>query len=165
MSEVSGPGSLNAKFEKGVKGVADATSKLEPPAQSGQTQLERAAQERQADENFLSMAFISPRHAVLEAYIPLEKAALDLIESEDGNRKDLQMLLRNPIAALRRISRVPKNIAASAAELRHLRNQAAHQEVFDVEPEVVLEYVDAARNLTRTLASLTDSPSTVSLGP
>lgn len=36
MSELSGPGSLNAKFEKGVREVTDVTSKLESPIEPDQ---------------------------------------------------------------------------------------------------------------------------------
>ncbi|MBM6622124.1 hypothetical protein JTF08_10935 [Micrococcaceae bacterium RIT802] len=154
MSELSGPGSLNAKFEKGVREVTDVTSKFESRLNADQPASADHAQNKLVEEVLDSMAYTSPRHAVLEAYIPLEKAAYNLIEHEGGSRKDIQMMLRNPIAALRRIGGVPKDLVMSASELRHLRNQAAHQEVFDVEPEVVLDYVDAARDLTRSIESI-----------
>jgi hypothetical protein len=63
-------------------------------------------------------------------------------------------MLRNPVAALRKLPFVTRDIASSAAELRQLRNQAAHQETFEVEPDVVLDYIYAARDLTGMLHSI-----------
>lgn len=154
MTEFSGPGSVNAKFGERVREVTDVTSKMEPPSASVEPVPEDVARE-QSEDVAESMVYTSPRHAVLEAYIPLEKAAYDLVERTGGQRKDLQVLLRNPVAALRKLSSVPKEVATSAAELRQLRNQAAHQhESFEVEPDTVLEYLYAARDLTGMLRSI-----------
>ncbi|WP_264357020.1 hypothetical protein [Pseudarthrobacter sp. MM222] len=152
MTEFSGPGSVNAKFGERLREVTDVTSKMAPPSDSGTSLPDDAEPQRKDPAE--SMVYTSPRHAVLEAYIPLEKAAYDLVERSGGQRKDLQMMLRNPVAALRKLPFVTRDIASSAAELRQLRNQAAHQETFEVEPDVVLDYIFAARDLTSMLHSI-----------
>lgn len=173
MTEASGPAGINAKFGKGVEAVTEVTSKLDAKTSPGdESGSEEGASSGPGTSNpdnpwpgsglgtdVTAMAYLSPRQAVLEAFIPMEKAAYDLIEKAGGNRKDLQMMLRNPVAALRRSGLVSPALASSAEKLRKLRNQAAHQETFDVEPDLVLEYISATQAVTRVLTYTASFPS------
>lgn len=173
MTEASGPAGINAKFGKSVEAVTEVTSKLDAETstgdESGSEEGASSAPGTSSPDNpwpgsglgadVTAMAYLSPRQAVLEAFIPMEKAAYDLIEKTGGNRKDLQMMLRNPVAALRRSGRVSPALASSADKLRKLRNQAAHQETFDVEPDLVLEYIAATQAVTRVLTYTASLPS------
>lgn len=172
MTEASGPAGINAKFGKSVEAVTEVTSKLGTSTSTGD---ESGSEEGGSSDpstgnpanpwpgsgigsDIMAMAYLSPRQAVLEAYIPMEKAAYDLIEKTGGNRKNLQMMLRNPVAALRRIGHVSPAVASSAEKLRKLRNEAAHQETFNVEPDLVLAYITATQDVTRALTYTANLP-------
>lgn len=183
LAEVSGPASLSAKFEKRVAEVEEVTATLEappsaPPTRSptfragtdGQDIQDEASKNdhihgRTRDaESFPSgatrelaeMAYYSPREAVLEAYLSVEKAAYRLVkdaegETESARAKGRQLMHRDPVLALADINGIPKNVAAAARDLRHLRNEASNQDDFKINPDVAIIYTRACQNMVKLL--------------
>lgn len=85
------------------------------------------------------LAEISPRHAVVEGFLPVEKAAARFVAEFDGKYRG------NPVIALRRMSSVPVALKSALQSLSQLRNQAAHEPDLMVTVQDALEYVGTAQ--------------------
>ncbi|GDY11354.1 hypothetical protein LBMAG53_02310 [Planctomycetota bacterium] len=105
-----------------------------------------------ANDELLRLARISPRAAVLEAWIRLEFAARAALKRRGANLTADE--LRAPIrlaGALGEHGLLPPRRLAVFDELRHLRNAATHAERFRLEPESAAGYAALAQGLADTL--------------
>jgi hypothetical protein len=114
--------------------------------------LNGAQEQDRMRENWLELAQISPRAVVLEAWLQLEKAA---IEAARQNGLDLKSAeLKTPLIlgqALEDASILNGDTAGIYHQLRNLRNAAAHASDFAFTSESAIEYADLATRLTSYL--------------
>ncbi|HEU4952819.1 MAG TPA: hypothetical protein VFT46_12790 [Holophagaceae bacterium] len=94
------------------------------------------------NERIQSLIAISPRSAVLEAWIEFEQTARTLSE-----RLGMQMALHNPMALIHRVAseaNLPDQLVRAMGNLRELRNMAAHAPDFAISPEMAQNYANLA---------------------
>ena len=97
---------------------------------------------------FMELADISPKTAILEAWIRIEVATRRYTKSLGlGKRLSYQGLRRLPQQHRQKI----EHILTPYQELRYLRNQAARSSEFDLTPQVAREYIDVAIWVERVL--------------
>lgn len=102
--------------------------------------------------DWASLAPLSPRAVVLEAWVMVERAA---IEAARRHKLDLRSVeLRQPLVlgqALEENGILGENTPMIYHQLRNLRNAAAHAVEFAFTPESAIEYADLAARLTEYL--------------
>ncbi|QIB65732.1 hypothetical protein [Kineobactrum salinum] len=122
--------------------------RIEQPA------IEGAVYEAEPNEQYLELlkiAEISPRAAVMEAWIKVEtsaaRAAVRAFPELD------EKMLRGPAQPLRLLEKkvLNKNETNELRELRRLRNMAAHHEDFDLEGRPIEAYIDIALTMVSRL--------------
>jgi hypothetical protein len=84
------------------------------------------------------LAEISPRSAVVEAFIPVEAAATRFVRELDNNPRG------NAVIAFRRLSIVPDALKNAVQSLSQMRNQAAHEADLQFTQQAVLDYAATA---------------------
>ncbi|WP_131780274.1 hypothetical protein [Legionella bozemanae] len=97
-------------------------------------------------EMLIRLADISPRAAVLEAFRVLECAAVDAIPEENKIRN------HNPIkivSILRENNLLSEQDYFQFKQLKSLRNQAAHDEEFDLKGMPIEAYIDLALTIAQ----------------
>ncbi len=100
-------------------------------------------------QHLIDLAPISPRAAVLEGWLQVERAAVDATK-----RHNLELSsrdARSPLLlgqALEDAGIISDRTTAIYHRLRNLRNIAAHANEFSIEPDLAIEYVDLAVRLT-----------------
>lgn len=93
-----------------------------------------------------ALAEISPRAAILEAYLRVETAAAKVVADY------APQVRRGPMhSMLQRVDAVPRYLVTAAAGLSRLRNEAAHAEDFSIPVESVREYAAAALDVSHGL--------------
>lgn len=165
VSEITGPGNIALKFEQELKEVKD---DLPPEVH------ETATRDKDEDiggespgsaNSFLTrieaLAEISPRAAILEAYLRVETAAAKVVAEY------APQVRRGPIhSMLLRVDAVPHYLVTAAAGLSRLRNEAAHAEDFSIPVETVREYAATALDVSRGLDEmLAPGPDTLIAAP
>lgn len=124
-----------------------------------ETEAERAdipkptdAKEKRQTRELFELADVSPRAAVLGAWLVVE-SALDRLAEDYGLRTDCP---RTFIVsdALRKRGRISFEVFHILKELRHLRNIAAREKDFEVGTEEVFDYIRLAFRMADSLESL-----------
>ena len=96
----------------------------------------------------IELADVSPRAAVMEAWIRIERATRTYLDSDGLKRRySYQGLRRLPSDKLKPI----ESILSPYQELRLLRNKATYADDFDINPNVAKEYVEIAANIERVI--------------
>lgn len=150
VSEISGPGNIALKFEQELKEVKD---DLPPEAQKASTDEKDGDAGGHAPGtagSFLAtidaLAEISPRAAILEAYLRVETAAAKVVA------KYAPHVRRSSIPhMLKRVEAVPSYLVDAAEGLGRLRAEAAHAEEFSIPVQAVREYAATALDVSRGL--------------
>jgi len=104
-------------------------------------------------EELVRLIAVSPRAAILEAWIQLEQAAMAAARRRRLMISSAQ--LRSPhelVQTLEETGVITANQAAVFHQLRGLRNSAAHAAAFSPSPAAALEYVHLATALAQSLA-------------
>jgi hypothetical protein len=102
--------------------------------------------------HLLKLADSSPRAAILEAWIKLEKAAI-----EAARQKDIDItyiILRNPLRLTQFLEEkgiIDNRQGRVFTDLRDLRNSAAHAQGFEPSKSDALEYIQLSERLERSL--------------
>jgi hypothetical protein len=112
--------------------------------------------EEQVREQWIELAQFSPRAVVLEAWLQLEKAAIEAARRSGISLKSAE--LKSPLIlgqALEEASVLDHQTPAIYHQLRNLRNAAAHASDFSFTPEAAIEYADLATRLTEYLRKFT----------
>ena len=105
-----------------------------------------------------TLAELSPRAAVLEAWIPVERAALQLaIHKRVKLSRDARASARGVAEALLAAGVIPEEEAHLFEALRTLRNQAAHAEEFVPPDDAATDYIEVAQRLVTALRSHNDA--------
>ena len=100
--------------------------------------------------SLIELADVSPRAAVMEAWIKIEHATRDYLESAGLERRfAYQGLRRLPASARSKL----KPILNPYHELRILRNKAAHGLEFDLTPDVARDYIRVASDVEKAIRS------------
>ncbi len=111
-----------------------------------------AAAEPRLRERLLQLAALSPRAVVLEAWLVLEEAALDVLKRRNINLSSREA--HTPILlghALEEAGVFDEGKQEIFLKLRNLRNAAAHAGDFRFEADSAMEYADAAFRLAAYL--------------
>ncbi len=101
---------------------------------------------------WVELANFSPRAVVLEAWILLEKAAIEASRRHGVNLKTAE--LHSPLIlgqGLEEAGVFEGNTSVIFHQLRNLRNAAAHASEFAFSPDSAIEYADLAARLTEYL--------------
>lgn len=135
------------EFSEGVKGLEHEVDK---PNELPARPVENEALERQYDNLFL-LAQLSPRAAVMEAWLKVESAAARAAVRAYPELEKRQ--LRGPAQPLRLLEGkvLSKHEAKQISELRRLRNLAAHDEDSDLDGHPVEAYIDIALTMANRL--------------
>jgi hypothetical protein len=102
---------------------------------------------------WVELANFSPRAVVLEAWIQLEKAAIEASRRHGLNLKTAER--NSPLLlgqALEEAGVFEGNTGVVFHQLRNLRNAAAHASEFSFTPDSAIEYADLATRLTEYLS-------------
>lgn len=103
-------------------------------------------------EHWIELAQFSPRAVVLEAWVQLEKAAIEAARRHGVSLKSVE--LRSPLVlgqALEEAGVLEGETPAIYHQLRNLRNAAAHASDFSFNADSAIEYADLAARLTEYL--------------
>ncbi len=138
-------GGLELDFSRQVQELSlRARQSLPAPAANSDLQAER--------QHLIDLAAVSPRAAVLEGWLQVERAALDAAKRHSLNLPSREA--RSPLLlgqALEDASIISDNTTAIYHRLRNLRNIAAHANQFLIDPDLAIEYTDLAVRLTEYL--------------
>lgn len=139
-------GNLHMTFRDKVRELADSADALFATMHEP-----RAASE---DQRLDALATLSPRSAILEAWIPVERETVGLalrkgLEIDPTNYRSP----REVIAALKSKKIVSGDEVALFNQLRELRNYAAHATEFQTSPDAVKQFIDLSARLAAALAT------------
>ena len=137
-------GPLELDFERRVAELAvEAERELPPEPRPG---------DNPAEARLLELAQVSPRAAVLEAWLQVEQAAMALSRREGLALSSRE--LRTPLLlgqALEQAGALDESKLEIYHRLRNLRNAAAHATGFELDTDAALEYVRLALRLASFL--------------
>jgi hypothetical protein len=143
-------GDTEAWFEKEA-------AKIEAETQTVTEELQPGAGS-EGDEGIwrqvVSLASSSPRSAVLEAFMQVEQALVQIA----GPSRPPQGIV-NLARALGKADKIPPGAVSSITELALLRNQAAHASEFPISEKGAVSYVMAAQRVTGMLLALSGTTS------
>lgn len=130
----------------------DFNREVQALAQQVQTQIPETRQVTEVQhtlrEELADLAKVSPRAAVLEAWVRLEQTAVETVKRH-GHALSAQEA-RSPIQlgqTLETTGLLDDATSVIYQRLRILRNAAAHASTFVIEPQAAVEYVDSAIRL------------------
>lgn len=131
---------LEAEFEQKLEQIGSPPT--EPSAPGGESD------EGAATISIFDLADISPRAAIMESWIKIERATRDYLNSVGiERRKSYQGLHRLPSE----IRKPLEPILSAYQELRLLRNKAANAHDIDLNSDLAREYADIALSVERTI--------------
>ena len=111
------------------------------PTESIATETERLVPDGDNTVTLLELADISPRGAILEAWIKIESSTRGFLESVGMERRKYYQGLRR--LSPEHLSKI-EQVIHPYEELRILRNEAAHSSDFDLTPETARRYIETA---------------------
>ncbi|GAA4046868.1 hypothetical protein GCM10023063_37630 [Arthrobacter methylotrophus] len=147
VSEITGPGNFALKFEQELKEVKDDLPPEAQKASNNEGHGDAGGDDPGAAVSFLAridaLAEISPRAAILEAYLRVETAAAKVVAqyAPHVRRGSIPRMLE-------RVEAVPLYLVAAAGGLSRLRTEAAHAEEFSIPVETVREYAATALDVS-----------------
>lgn len=157
LRRLQGPGGWSAEFddkaavvEEHSELVTKGVTKGSVPSPS--TAL-RASQQVDWVESLASLADLSPRGAVIQAYSHLEKEVVRLAEPYGQPRS-----VTGGARRLAEAEVIPSSMASLIRELAKLRNDATHAPESNLSAEGAKSFVDAAANVVRALQALPTPP-------
>lgn len=100
---------------------------------------------------FQTLAEISPRAAILEAWIEFEMAANRAVETLGLNREGRPLSMQRLFDVLRERELIGPPEVDALTRLRALRNQVVHGPEPDLSPSLVAEYASVLRRITRDI--------------
>jgi hypothetical protein len=158
LREISGPAGIGAKFAAGVDEVKEdieeglAASPSSPAIDGSSPPGEEPSQhvDRWDYERMRKLAVVSPRGAVLEAFLVLEET---LFEAARSRGLDLRADRRSARHALR-VLQLPPRLENPIQRLIELRNDAVHVQDFQLTPEAVIDYIGAVQDVVANLRAL-----------
>lgn len=133
-------------FTRQVEALALEVRSQLPP----QTSL--SADDTEKRKRLTELANLSPRAAVVEAWLEVENAAKEASRRRGLNLKSTEV--RSPLvlgSALEEAGILDGNMPGIFHQLRNLRNAAAHASEFAFTPETAIEYIDLALRLSNYL--------------
>jgi hypothetical protein len=178
LEEMSGPAGLSAKFGptlgKAQENLASVpasdqasdeskdqpaepfdTRSPKPPASDTDAQPPRPrfhATFSDEDQSFLEkVARVSPKLAVVQAFMPVEEAASRLVEAVGGDSR------ANSVYALRKLNYLPVALRRAVSDLGRLRNQAAHTNDLEISMQEALEFAETALEAAQEIDDIRES--------
>lgn len=115
--------------------------------------VRQSAERSPLQDNLLELARISPRAVVLEAWVELERSAIDAARRHQLNLRSKEQ--RSPLLlgnALVEAGLLDENQQEIFYRLRNLRNAAAHASEFAFDADSALEYAQVASRLSEYLS-------------
>lgn len=110
------------------------------------------------NSNIKQLAKVSPKSAVLEAWIEIERAAREKLASLPIEVGDKQWLKRDPISFFSYKSIFPPSVESDLQRLRFLRNQIVHATDQAIPEEDALRYVEIAQGIRQEIEGLVRVP-------
>lgn len=136
---------IEVEFDREVRELRDEAAAVLPP-------LPRAVPSTVPENALLELASVSPRAAVVEAWLRVESAARRAIERRGVRPESGQALAGLQLTRTLRHAEILDNSARAVLDrLRMLRNQAVHAHDFAVGEESAREYVELSLALARRL--------------
>lgn len=128
------------------------------PTESIATETERLVPDGDNTVTLLELADISPRGAILEAWIKIESSTRGFLESVGMERRKYYQGLRR--LSPEHLSKI-EQVIHPYEELRILRNEAAHSSDFDLTPETARRYIETATWVEQTIKEATRQGATL----
>ncbi len=111
--------------------------------------------QRKYENRLHEIARVSPRSAIIEAWIDIEMIADQLIEAHPRSQYHQSLNLRKRPGVIESVLWKFELISAQDRQimykLRQLRNQASHLKDFEISESEALAYIDTAQSITKTL--------------
>ena len=101
-----------------------------------------------------NLAQISPRSVVIEAWLLVEQATMDIIYKQSADAPKALNSHLKIMNKLRQDKRIDSEVIHLLNELRMLRNSAAHSQDFAISPDLAIEYAQTAKMLVNYLNSI-----------
>jgi hypothetical protein len=105
----------------------------------------------QAQPYFQTLAEVSPRAALLEAWLPFEIAASQIGERLSISQPGRPAQMPSLIEGLNREGMLTDDEARAVARLRAVRNDVVHAPAVDLSPQAVAEYASLLQDVTQAL--------------
>jgi hypothetical protein len=137
-------GPLEAEFEREVQAIAEDVADEDEPIFDPRDQM------------LVDLVKVSPRAAILEAWLNVESATRRAVMHRGGSPPPD---VSSPVQSIRMLvdnDDISSQDLAIFHELRGLRNQAAHVPGFDPSPRAAMKYVYMASQLRSRLEELAD---------
>jgi len=138
-------GDIEIDFGSEVNDLLQDMRRVLPP-------VRQPAERSPLQDNLLELARISPRAVVLEAWVELERSAIEAARRHKLNLRSKEQ--RSPILvgnALVEAGLLDENQQEMFYRLRNLRNAAAHASEFAFDADSALEYAQVASRLAEYL--------------
>jgi hypothetical protein len=155
LETLRGPG-VEATFERQIEEAKDEVAS----AVAGSPQVQRSEESRQERlevDDLLQLADVSPRAAILEAWLRVESAL-----AEAAAKLDLPPNMRRGtllfIETLERQGVMSPEVGRAIRRLRNLRNVVVHTPTLDISRESIIDYVETAEFIVRSLRSRSTEP-------
>jgi hypothetical protein len=144
---------LEASFDKGLKAAEETANKSAIPKSGERKALSRTGYPAPDAEQLHRVSGISPRAAILEAWIAVEQAAFEVAQGR-GIQTQAGVMDRRLIQLLEADRLIDRQTASLHSELQRLRNTAAHAPEFALRPSEAERYIELALGLADLLRSL-----------
>lgn len=128
--------------------VAEARGEIESHQHRAQVTTETPVGE---DEYYRLLADVSPRAAILEAWLPFETLATRLAEARGLMSRGRPLQMPALIGGLKNESLLTDEEARAITRLRAIRNEVVHAPTVDLPSHEVLDYVRVLRGITSAL--------------
>lgn len=130
---------IGASFEKEIVTI--------PKEAEAKAEEEQKRDHWTIDEIVESIAPISPRAAILLAWFEVERIIRQTVTSPDWFGMPEPRSFPGFVKVLQEKDVLSENVASLLYDLRSLRNQAAHESDFNLEPDKAIEYSRLARRM------------------
>ena len=111
------------------------------------------AEDSLLDEEMLKRIDISPRSAILESWLAVEQQLVETAQAQGISVNPRGSGLgRSALRELHSSGTITAELAEMIGELRHVRNQAAHELTVDFYPDAARRYVSLASRISSELS-------------
>lgn len=167
LKSLTGPGGTGAEFESGVLAAKQEVDAISGEPQAGPLEVSNENSGTFSEIEIIRQDLIrqvdaSPRAAIIESWISLESSLRRLYAAttnrNDASQAPLFIVLRRVAQASE--SNLVNEALGAVSNLYTLRNQAAHEQYFDISPLASYDYANTAYRITALISAELDRLST-----
>lgn len=122
-------------------------------AESKSSGIGEGEEGRLLDQEMLTRIEISPRSAILESWLIVERELVEAALTEGISTHPRRGLSISTVRELEASGRISRELAAMIHDLRSVRNRAVHEIEIDFYPDAARRYVELASRISSELGS------------